>query len=90
MELPADFLSLGRGSCHCFSVFSLFMCRNFGSMSGPEILSSSVATFIPLSRHHFFIQCLNRIFPIAIISVAIGYFMSRQRFCLLIVSSVST
>ena len=36
-------------------------CGDFISLSGPETFSFSVATFITLSRHNFFIQCLNRI-----------------------------
>ena len=59
-------------SFHYFSI----TCHDFVSLSGQETLSSSVAIFITLSRHNFFIQCRNRIFQVAIISVVTGYFMS--------------
>ena len=58
-------------------------CRDFVSLSGLETLSFSVATFITLLRQNFFIHCLNRLFQVAIISVATGAFMSRHGFCLL-------
>ena len=54
---------------HVTSLSQHHLSRLFFSLSRPETLSFSVVTFITLSQQNFFIQCLNRLFQVAIISV---------------------
>ena len=60
-----------------------FTCRDFVSLSGPETLSFSVATFITLSRHKlcllFFLVSQHKLICRSILPILFFNFLSRHK-----------